>query len=561
MFHPVRGPESGVHTYDLKGLDDMSPASISREFKSIEEYSRKLSDIDPTLLGDDLHTDYTVLKRHIAFRMDELTDTKSYTYNPYLYSDIIQVGLLFQMLFDYPGTTRDSRLLVVFAQLDGVSPLVDAAIGHLKSVPLEYLDYGIESLKDTKGFIRKDLRQYFKDARLPNGRPSTIAMRAKVRTATAAIDRLIAHLEKLKRSPIEKPSFALGEKGLVKRLSLKEGITLPQDTPFKKILEETEAEIQKEKTAFSSAAHAIDPSKSPIEVWSEVQKNHPRPGEVVATVRPQVDKIVEFLKMRDIIAIPSTETVSVKKSPLFMLYWYATMWQTGPFEGTPAPQAVYYVSDPKGLIKGAKAQSEFLTAMVTPELYSTSAHEAYPGHFLQGYALKTLKRDLVDKGVLSKIAVSNIFAPYHFFEGWAHYCEQMMREEGFMSDASDREYQEYLLGQYSDSLLRLCRTYAGIRMQTGEWNISEATEFFSDNAYITEDYAETEAQRGAYEPDYILYSIGKMMILDLRTDYKDQVESHGGTFSLKSFHDTFLAIGQYPIPVIKRKMIQDISTP
>jgi uncharacterized protein (DUF885 family) len=296
-----------------------------------------------------------------------------------------------------------------------------------------------------------------------------------------------------------------------------------------------------------------------LKTWEEVQTHHPKPGEVVSVVRPQVEKLIAFLKEKDLIAIPEDEAVNVKRSPAFMLYWYATMWQTGPYEPKPAPPAVYYVSDPKGILPDEEAQNKFLKAMITPELYTTSAHEAYPGHFLQGYALKQVKRNLVNKGKVSRVAIANVFAPFHFFEGWAHYCEQMVREEGFKPGESEREYNEYLLGQLSDSLLRLCRTYVGILMHLHpeKWDTKRAARFFHDNAFVTVEMAKTEAQRGTYEPDYILYAIGKMALLQLRTDYRQAIEARGGTFSLREFHDHLLSLGQYPVSALHRKMLPE----
>jgi uncharacterized protein (DUF885 family) len=199
--------------------------------------------------------------------------------------------------------------------------------------------------------------------------------------------------------------------------------------------------------------------------------------------------------------------------------------------------------------------------MVTPELWSTSAHEAYPGHFLQGYWTKKVKRDRVDKGKLSLMAVSWVFAPYSYYEGWAHYTEQMVREEGLQQDAGPRDYQEYLMGEASDELLCLCRTYAGIEMQMGRMSVAQASDFFEANAFITPDAAEAEAIRDVYDPDYILYSVGKMMILQLRVDYRAAVEARGETFSLREFHDRFLSLGQYPLPVVRAKLLDGLGPP
>ena len=343
---------------------------------------------------------------------------------------------------------------------------------------------------------------------------------------------------------------------------MKHGLTLPESKPFEKILQRTQAEIKENRAAFEQAAKALDASSSAQEVWNEIARTrHSIPGEVAADVKQQVDQIVAFLKQKDLISIPTDEVVTVKTAPAFMLYWYATCWSTGPFEPAPAPPAVYYVSDPAGILTGSgtqtdeEAQNEFLLDMVLPELWSTSAHEAYPGHFIQGYALKQVKHNRVDTGQLSLMAVCNIFMPYSFSEGWAHYCEQMVREEGLLKSGEVRAYQEYLMGQRLDALVRLCRTYAGIQMHLGQMTVAEAADFFEANAFTSRDYAETEAQRGAYEPDYILYAIGKIALLQLRADYRTAQEAQGKTYTLRQFHTDLLAHGQYPLPVLRRLLL------
>ena len=124
-----------------------------------------------------------------------------------------------------------------------------------------------------------------------------------------------------------------------------------------------------------------------------------------------------------------------------------------------------------------------------------------------------------------------------------------------LRDGDPVAYQEYLMGQRSDALLRLCRTYAGIQMHLGKMTVSEAADFFEQNAFVTREMAETEAQRGTYEPDYILYAIGKMAILQLREDYREMKEVQGKSFSLREFHDHLLSLGQYPLPVLRSKML------
>jgi hypothetical protein len=562
-FHPIRGPESGFHECDALGLDDLSDDSLTREAHMLRGFQQRLQEVPRHGLSEDLSIDYEVFEAHLAARLNELEVDRPFARDPHYYTDIIQFGIHYQMLFEYAGTTRDSRLQVVIKQLEDVPALMQNAIHHLQSVPLELLDYGLTCLKDAQGFIENDVSAYFAGACLEDGTLADEKLRHKITVACQAIDTLFAHLEALRDSHAPKPPFYLGEAGLAKRLRLEHGLHLPQQDPFAQILALTLAQIDENQAAFEQAARVLDPTRPADQVWAEVRSHHPRPSEVAEVLQGQVDELLRFIQQKELLTLPTDEAVVVKPSPAFMLYWYASMWGSGPYEPTPAPPAVYYASDPAGILKGKdnqsdeEAQNEFLLGMVTPELWSTSAHEAYPGHFIQGYALKQVKRNKVDTGELSMLAVCNIFMPYSFSEGWANYCEQMLREEGLLQDGDTRTYHEYLLGQRSDALLRLCRTYAGIQMHRGEMTVVEAADFFEKNAFLARGLAEVEARRGVYEPDYILYAIGKMFLLQLRTDYRSALEAQGRSYSLRQFHDTLLSLGQYPLPILRCKLLPE----
>lgn|GEM_PF-1512641 len=552
-FHPIRGPEAGVHTYDNTGLDNMSPESLKLEDESLLLFERSVSDIPRNKLSPNLQTDYDRLLDHIAFRRDELENAKSFTKNPYYYVDIIQVGLLFQILFDYQGTTKDTRLMTVLTQLDTIPPLMDQAILHLQNISPELIEYGISSLEDTKSFLDVDIKEYFAGSHLPNHNSSELLLDEKIQNATQSMDLLISRLKDLKSAPGEKPTFALGEDGLKKRFILKEGLILPEDKPFDQINADLLAELAKKQAEFKTIAKEIDPESSPYQVWKKIEAEHPAPGELVKVIQAQVDEIKKFLRDKNVISIPADEDIRVNDSPPFMLYWMATAWSTGPFELKPAPQATYYVSEPKGILPDDECD-EFLKNFVTAEMWSTSSHEAYPGHFVQGYALKQVKRDSVETGNLSLVAISNIFAPFSFTEGWAVYCEQMVKDAGFVPDGKTIDYKKYQLGQLSDRIYRLAGAYTTIQMHLGRMNITEAEQFITNNSYITPEYAQSLALRGAYEPDYCLYSIGSMELIKLRDDYMMAMEKKRLSFSYHEFNDKLLSLGQYPIPILREKM-------
>ena len=170
-------------------------------------------------------------------------------------------------------------------------------------------------------------------------------------------------------------------------------------------------------------------------------------------------------------------------------------------------------------------------------IVSTAIHEAYPGHYVQLLWLARAPskvRKLIGAG-------SNV-------EGWAHYCEQMMIDEGYAKgDLKMR------LGQLQDALLRDARYIVGIGMHTGQMSYAEGIEFFVKEGYQTRINAERETKRGTSDPTYLIYTLGKLEIMRLREDYRKQ---RGASFTLQDFHDRFLAQGAPPIAVVRRALLK-----
>jgi uncharacterized protein (DUF885 family) len=214
----------------------------------------------------------------------------------------------------------------------------------------------------------------------------------------------------------------------------------------------------------------------------------------------------------------------------------ASMWTPGPFERRPLP-ARYLVTDvdPKW---SDKQKEEYLASLNYPQLWSTSIHEAYPGHFVQGVYLRQ---------VASPVRKVWALAPGSFVEGWAHYAEQMMLEEGFANGDP-----KIKMGQLADALLRLCRLVVGIRLHTEGMTVEEGTRFFMANAYMGETPSRIEAERGTFDPTYLVYAVGKLAILKLRDDYK---RSRGAEYSLREFHDRLLSNGNAPIRMHRQLMM------
>jgi uncharacterized protein (DUF885 family) len=212
------------------------------------------------------------------------------------------------------------------------------------------------------------------------------------------------------------------------------------------------------------------------------------------------------------------------------------MWTPGPFESKPT-RAYYYLTDadPEWPLE---KQQEHLRDFNYPTLWSISIHEVYPGHFLHYQHLRRVQ---------SKARKSILFAPASFVEGWAHYCEEMMLDAGF--GRNDRGVK---LGQLAEALIRLVRFIVGIRLHTEDLSVEQGVRMFREDAYMEESSARREAERGTFDPTYLVYSVGKLMLLKLRRDYK---EMQGKSYSLRTFHDTLLGNGTAPFWLHRQLML------
>jgi uncharacterized protein (DUF885 family) len=231
--------------------------------------------------------------------------------------------------------------------------------------------------------------------------------------------------------------------------------------------------------------------------------------------------------------------------PPFRRTSFASMDTPGVFE-TNATESYYYVT-PTEPEWPEKQKDEWLTAFNYYTTDIVSIHEAYPGHYVQYLALKASGASRLAK----------MFWSYAFVEGWAHYTEQMFLDAGFPPASTPEEKlraAKYRLAQSDEALLRLCRLVVSIKMHTQKMTVDEGTKFFMENCYYEEKTARQEAVRGTYDPGYLNYTLGKLMILKLRADWQAQ---QGPRFTLQNFHDELLRHGAPPLPLLRERMLKD----
>jgi uncharacterized protein (DUF885 family) len=406
------------------------------------------------------------------------------------------------------------------------------------------VELAIQIAKGSADFLKKDLVAAvgnLKDQQL------RATFHEANRKAANALNDYAAWLER-EKLPKASLDFALGEEKFRRFLAQTELVDLPPQ----KILEIGMAQLKAEQEAFAEAAKKIDPNKSPIEVFKQIQSEHPTPQDLIPDVAKDLDKIRKYVLSHRLVSIPSDVRAKVKETPQYLRATsFASMDTPGPFEKR-ANEAYYYVT-PTENDWPEKQKQEWLTAFNYYTSDVVSIHEAYPGHYVQFLHLNASPASKVEK----------IFGSYAFVEGWAHYCEKMMLDEGYGSATSSTPSEEdvkraakYRMAQTDEALLRLCRLCVSIKMHTQKMSLEEATKFFRENCYYEEKPARQEAMRGTFDPGYLNYTLGKLQILKLRDDYKAQ---QGDDFSQQKFHNELLSHGMPPVRLLREIMLKDQS--
>ena len=514
--HPTNATFDGIHVHDDL-LEDLSRQAVDRQIRDLGGFARRLAAIDPGRLTDVERLERPALENSIRARLFELEQVRTWERNPQFYADIIATSIAGQALFEYAPLSERARRIV--SKLRQVPRLVQAARDNIKDPPGIFVKAGLESMRGTRRFIDEDLPRAF--SRLGDlhilGDLADTSM-----DASAALGSYIDYLEQ-DLAPRSKGSFRLGRKKFEEKLRLDEGIDLDADALLGIALRELH-NVQEEFRRVAGRLNGGDP----VAAWERTKAEHPPAGQLVRTAQEQLGELAAFINRERIVTVPNGAAVEVAPTPQFYRWTFASMWTPGPFEARPL-RATYYITDVDPSWT-AERQAEHLRDFSYGTLWAISIHEVFPGHFLHYQHLRRVE---------SKLRKSILFSSTAFVEGWAHYCEQMMLDEGFR-----RNEPGVRLGQLAEALVRLCRCIVGIRLHCEDLSVEQGVRFFRDEAYLEEGSARREAERGTFDPAYVLYSIGKLMLLKLREDYKAR---QGSKYSLRDFHDSLLANGTVPI--------------
>ena len=531
-WSPAFGTAAGFHQYDSK-IEDFSAVSFSRRIQKLRELQAGLARLSESRLSPEDAIDRDILDNQIKAELLDLETLQTWRHNPMNYVGL--PGSAIDGLIKRNFAPAQDRLRSVIARLRGVPALMVAMRENVQNPPREFTDLAFRIVHGSVGFFKETIAAWAKEAA---GADTALLgeFEEANRAATKSLEDASTWLEKT-LLPNSKGAYAIGAGNFSKKLLYEEMV----DTPLDRILAIGEANLEKDYNAFIETARTIDPSKSPAEVMKSISSVHPTENSLIPDARKTVESIIEFIKEKHIIPVPSEVRPTITETPAYARSGtFASMDTPGPYE-TKATEAFYYVTPPEK-DWDAKHKEEHLRGYNPPVMKIITIHEAYPGHYIQFLNAKqfpTKTRKLVVCGTNA--------------EGWAHYAEQMMLEEGFGNgDPKIRA------AQLSEALLRDARYIVGIKLHTAGWTVEQGPKFFEERAFQEPANAYEEARRGAYNPTYLYYTLGKLQIYKLRDDYR---KAKGSAFSLQSFHDEFVKQGSIPIKAIRQIMLPGDNGP
>ena len=535
---PLLATRLGFHQYDGRA-DDFSRLALDAELQRLRRFEDRLRKFEPEDLNARNGIDLRILQAAIANELFEFQDVHKFERNPMTYAHCADLNIYIARNFA-PLDDRIRSLTAIELQIPNI---LIAGKTNLESVlPKPHVELAIQIARGSADFLRRDMMAAVDTVKDQEVRGNFLDANRK---AANALSDFAAWLEK-DRLPRATLTFSLGAARYQRWLTETELVDLPPE----KILEIGLAKLKEEQKVFADAANVIDPDKSPAEVFKQIQKEHPTAEKLIPDIAKNLDEIRAYVTEHKIVGIPPNAKAQVKETPQYdRATSFASMDTPGPFEKK-ATEAFYYVT-PVEPAWTPQQKEQWLTSFNFYTADVTSIHEAYPGHYVQFLRLNASAANKIEK----------IFGSYAFIEGWAHYCEQMMLDQGFGgpkkppgSVEEQKRAAKYRMAQAAEALLRLCRLCVSVKMHTQGMEVEEATKFFQQNCYYEEKPAHDEAMRGTFDYGYLNYSLGKMQIMKLREDYKAQ---QGDEFSLEQFHNQLLDHGMPPIRLLREILLKD----
>lgn len=517
---PADAVYQGRHDFDGQ-LPDWSDAGLGRQVVFLHAAILKARSFTGLTGGEAFERDYLV--QVARGKLFILTDADQPHANPAWY---VGGGLdpnVYLARTYAPPARRMRALTAMFRRVPVAAAQIRANIRT--PMPASFVDYAVSAFTGFADFYGDNAIQAFKDVRDPAGQR---ALREAAGPASAAMRRLAEWFAAQKGTATQR--FALGPARFGRMLSEIEAV----DTPLAELEAVGRADLKRNQDALEAACGQYAPGKS-IEECTAKMGAHKADGGPVSAARTIVPMLRRFVEMHDLVTIPGMEQALVEEAPAYNRQNSAYIDPPGPFDhGVPS---VYYIAPPDPAWDKA-TQDAFVPGY--GNLLFTTVHEVMPGHFVQFLHANR-----------SPYVFGRINVGYAYAEGWAHYSEEMMWEAGLGNGDAETH-----VGQLSEALLRDCRFLSAIGLHTQGMTLDQSRKLFVEQCHQDEGTARQQAARGTYDPQYLSYTLGKLMIRRLRADW---TATHGGRAGWKAFHDGFLSYGGPPIPLVRRAMMDEVA--
>lgn len=527
QFRPAEATGTGVHDYDSQ-LGLVTPEAFAAEITRLHKSLDELEALDGKDLSLDGQADRQLLESDIGQRLFSLEQRPDWRMSPNYYVDLGSSAVFSIVSRDFAPLA--TRMSLVVQRERGIPAMLEQGEKNIEPsrVPAIYAQTAALDALGAADFLRHDVVTAF----APVADATLKAQFAQSNAAAAAAYESYAAFIKNTVVPEAHAPFAIGA-AAYEHLETLQNV---DDIPLSKLLAVGEANLAKDRAAFLETAHHIDPSETPEQVVAKMSADHPAADALIPTAQADLNDLVAFIDAKHIIDLPKAPVATAVPTPKFeRQFTFASMDSPGPFE-TKATEAYFNVTPAEPTWDAAQTD-EHLRFFNRYNLLVLSSHETYPGHYTNF---------LFDKHA-SLSEIRKLEWNVAFGEGWAHYDEQMMVDEGL--GGGDPRYR---LAQLSSALLRDSRYVVGIKEHTQGMTIDQATTFLMDNAFVGREPAYREAVRGTEDPLYGYYTLGKLMLLKLRADYQAKA---GASFDLAKFHDALLSHGDPPIYYVRKMLL------
>lgn len=512
-LNPTFAVYQGKHEYDGQ-LPDWSPEGLEKQAAFLEKTIVDAKAFDGEMTeAEQFERDYLI---HVAQgQLFFLRDTDFAQRNPAYYTGALDPNVYVSR----PYADAATRLKAFIAYAEKIPAAAAQIKANLKlPLPATFVKYGTAGFGGFAKYYTGDARAAFAEVEDAALQTQLVEVTDK---AAAAMQDLADYVGS---QPGTTGGFALGADKFSKMILTNEGV----GTSLAELERIGRADLQRNQDALKAACATYAAGMTIVDCMKKMNADKPADGPV-AEARRQLPKLRAFLVEKDLVSIPGTEQAKVKESPPYNRQNSAYIDIPGPYEeGLPS---VYYISPPDPSWD-AETQAAFIPGK--KDLLFTSVHEVWPGHFL----------NFLHANRATSI-FGKLFVGYAFAEGWAHYTEEMMWDAGL--NEGDPETH---IGQLSNALLRNCRYLSAIGLHTQGMTVAESETMFKEQCYQDEGNARQQAARGTYDPLYLNYTMGKLMIRKLREDW-----TKGDRTKWKAFHDEFLSYGGPPIPMVRAAMM------